>query len=439
VSATQIPELQSDGSFMTVQAFQTKLAVRSTRRSQHDMNHQGAPITDIDPFSDQFLTDPYPFLDELRELGDVFYFGKYDVWGIARHERIEAFLRDPQTYSNAAGVGYAHFGKEQKPWRKPSIILDADPPEHTAVRRVVARIVSQRALNELRDRFVDVAESLLTDVFKSDSASSIDIEAVTELVEPFVLTAFGGALGVGPEARRRLLEYGAITFNALGPENERFVAAMEEATTFRPWVVEHTARGALAPDGFGAKFYQAVDNGLLSEEDAGLLVRAFLSAGVDTTISAMGFLLRRFAVHPDQWDMLRADSSLARPAFDEAVRIDSPVIGFFRTTTCDLTLQGAAIPGSSKVLLLFASANRDPRRWDDPERFDITRRSAGHLGFGAGIHNCAGQMIARMEAEVLFQALATRVTRWESTAPPVPRLNNGLRSYAHVPLRAHLQ
>jgi hypothetical protein len=165
-----------------------------------------------------------------------------------------------------------------------------------------------------------------------------------------------------------------------------------------------------------------------------LLVRSLLSAGLDTTIVGIGNALYAFAENPAQWQALRHNLTLARPAFDEVLRWESPVQTFFRTTTRPVDLGGVTIPGDAKLLLFLASANRDPRKWDEPERFDIGRRAAGHVAFGAGIHLCVGQMLARLEAEMIIAALAARVARIDIIGQPRRKLSNSLRQFAILPI-----
>jgi 4-methoxybenzoate monooxygenase (O-demethylating) len=116
------------------------------------------------------------------------------------------------------------------------------------------------------------------------------------------------------------------------------------------------------------------------------------------------------------------------------VRCESPVIGFFRTTTVEVQLGEARIPPGSKVMTLYAGANRDPGRWPDPDVFDVRRKTAGHLGYGVGPHVCAGMALARMEGESVIRAMAGRIGRWEPAGPAVPRLNNSLRGLASLPV-----
>jgi 4-methoxybenzoate monooxygenase (O-demethylating) len=143
-----------------------------------------------------------------------------------------------------------------------------------------------------------------------------------------------------------------------------------------------------------------------------------------------------FTEYPDQWEKLRAKPMLVRNAFEEALRWDSTVQIFFRTTNCDVEMSGTVIPEGSKVLLFLAAANRDPRRRVDPERFDIERKTSGHVGFGFGIHQCLGQMVARLEVELVLEAMLPRIRSLRRTGLPVRRLNNTLHALASLPVEA---
>jgi len=164
-------------------------------------------------------------------------------------------------------------------------------------------------------------------------------------------------------------------------------------------------RQVLSPDGFGAQIYEAADEGKITEEQAMMLVRSFLSAGLDTTVSALGNAMYLLATHPDQWERLRTDPSQARVAFEETLRFESPVQWFFCTAARDTELAGVEIAKDDRLMISFGAANRDPRRWEYPDRFDITRKPSGHLAFGLGIHGCVGKPVARIEGEAMLAAL----------------------------------
>jgi len=326
-------------------------------------------------------------------------------------------------------VGLSDFKKEA-PWRPPSIILEVDPPLHTRTRGVMSRVLSRPALEQLRQSFAEKAETLVDSLLGQDR-----IDGVAQLAKAYPLKVFPDAVGLVPEGRENLLPYGNMAFNAFGPRNARLEESMANAKEVVEWITAQCRREALTPDGFGAKIYAEADAGQISQDEAAMLVRSLLTAGLDTTIFGLGNALLCFARHPDQWQTLRENPALLRPAFEEVLRFASPVQTFLRTTTRDVEVGGVPIPEGSKVLLFLASANRDPRKWEDPDRFDIQRKTIGHVGFGHGIHVCVGQMVARLEAELLLGALARRVEAIELVGEPQWWLNNTLRGLASLPLR----
>jgi cytochrome P450 len=194
------------------------------------------------------------------------------------------------------------------------------------------------------------------------------------------------------------------------------------------WVATACKRENLTPGGWGMAVFAAADAGECSEEEAERLVRSFLTAGVDTTVNGIGHMMLGLAQAPEQWARLRTDPGLAKRAFEESLRWDSTVQTFFRTTTRAVTVGDVTMPEDAKVLLFLAAANRDPRRWEHPERFDILRPSSGHVGFGFGIHQCLGQMVARLEGELVLEALIPRVKTLRLVGAPVRRLNNTLHA-----------
>ena len=386
------------------------------------------PVSGLDPFSTEFLSDPYPFHEQLREAGPVVRLERYGIWAIARHEQVHAVLGDWETFCSSAGVGLSDFRKE-KPWRPPSILLEADPPLHTRTRGVVMRVVSRPAIEALRETFTREAEALVDRLVALGS-----FDAVKQLSEVYPLKVFPDAVGLGPEGRENLLPYGSMVFNAFGPRNKLFEDAMANAGPVRDWIIFRCRREALAPGGLGSQIYAAVDAGKISEDEAALMVRSFLSAGLDTTVHALGNAIHCFARNPEQWRLLREDPSQARAAFEEVIRYEGPVQTFFRTTTKEVDIAGVVLGAGEKVLLFLAAANRDPRRWDKPERFDIRRQTLGHVGFGNGIHGCVGQTVARLEGEIVLNALARRVDAIELSSEPRLLLNNTLRGWASLPV-----
>jgi 4-methoxybenzoate monooxygenase (O-demethylating) len=387
-------------------------------------------VSDEDPFGEEILRDPLPFQERLREAGEVVLLERYGVYAMGRYGTVRSALLDWQSFESSAGVGLTNF-REEEPWRPPSLLLEADPPHHDAPRAVLSKILGPRELRDLAPRWHADADSLVDDLV----GGANEFDAVPTFAEAFPLRVFPDAVGIGEAGREHLLPYGDHLFNSFGPENFLVRRGQPDIAEHAGWVNTQCAREALSPDGFGAKIWAAADRGDLTERQAPLIVRSLLSAGVDTTVHAIGALLYAFASNPDAWARLRDEPSLARVAFDEAIRLQSPVQTFFRTTTTDVELEGALIPRGRKILMFLGSANRDPRHWDDPDRFSLDRDPSGHVGFGMGIHQCVGQHVARLEAVALITAMARRIRTIELVGEPERHLNNTMRAWKTLPIR----
>jgi hypothetical protein len=386
------------------------------------------PIHLADPYSAGSLERPEPLQDAIRRAGPVVWLSRYNVWATSRYAEVHAALNDWQTWSSAAGAGIADLRREPG-WRTPSIILEVDPPDHTRARSVLIRILSPTALRALRETFAVRATELVDRLLELRR-----FDAAVEIAQAYPLRVFPDALGLGEEERENLLPIGDLNFNGFGPRNALFEASFENAKALLPWLARKCDRSQLRPGSFGAQIYEAADRGELREGEAPLLMRTFLLAGIDTTVGGLGNAINALATHPDQWARLAADPELARPAFDEALRYDSPVQNFYRLATRDVEIGPVVIRKDEKILLMLGGANRDPTKWERADQFDIERRPMGLVAFGSGIHTCVGQMVARLEADCVLSEMARRIVRIEPTAAPRRKLNNSLGSFASIPV-----
>jgi 4-methoxybenzoate monooxygenase (O-demethylating) len=386
------------------------------------------PRLDVDPFSLEFFDDPYPTHELLREAGPVVHLDKWNVFGVARYAEVHAVLNDPLTFCSSRGVGLSDFARE-KPWRPQSIILEADPPEHTRTRAVLNQVLSASVMRPLRERFAAAAEAKVDELLARKS-----FDAIADLAEAFPMSVFPDAMGLKQEGRENLLPYAGLVFNAFGPPNQLRQDAIDRSAPHQSYVAAQCQRENLAPEGFGDCIHARVDSGDITEAEAPLLVRSLLSAGIDTTVNGIGAAMYCLARFPDQLARLRQDPTLSRNAFEEAIRFESPVQTFFRTTTRDVDLSGHRIGEGEKVLMFLGAANRDPRRWENADRYDISRKTSGHVGYGSGIHMCVGQLVARLEGEVMMAALARKVRAIEITGPVKRRYNNTLRGLESLPV-----
>jgi 4-methoxybenzoate monooxygenase (O-demethylating) len=386
------------------------------------------PHLDVDPFSIEFFDDPYPTHALLRDTGPLVYLDKWSVYGVARYAEVHAVLHDPTTFCSGRGVGLSDFAKE-KPWRPQSIILEADPPAHTRTRAVLNQVLSPTVMKQVRHHFAAAAAAKVDELLARKS-----FDAIADLAEAYPMAVFPDAMGLKQEGRENLLPYAGLVFNAFGPPNKLRQDAIERSAPHQAYVAETCQRENLVPGGFGACIHARVDAGDITEAEAPLLVRSLLSAGIDTTVNGLGAAIYCLARFPDQLARLRHDLSLARNAFEEAIRFESPVQTFFRTTTREVEIGDHRIGEGEKVLMFLGAANRDPRRWDNADGYDVTRRTSGHVGYGSGIHMCVGQLVARLEGETFLAALARKVAAIEITGPVKRRYNNTLRGLESLPV-----
>lgn len=389
---------------------------------------ENVPVWDVDPYDPAILADPMDYYAELRAKGPFVFIPKYSLLACGRHPEVKEVFSDWERFVSSRGVGLQDF-KLGKPWRAPSIILETDPPEHTRARKVMMRALSPKATAALKEGFQIAADALIETLLDTG-----EFDAVLDLAEAYPTNVFPAAVGFETSDRRRLVDYGAMVFNALGPDNELRRSAMAMGPEIVPWITEQCKRENLTSTGFGTVIYDAADNGEITHDEAALLVRSLLSAGVDTTVTGIGNLLWCLANNPDEFERLKADPKLARPAFEEVLRYTSPVHSFCRTANIDTEVSGIKIAEGTKVLCVLGAANSDGNQWPDPDKFDVLRKPIGHMAMGAGVHGCVGQNLARAEVGAVLTALINKVDKIEMTGPAVWRPNNAIHALDHMPI-----
>ena len=388
----------------------------------------GVPVWDVDPYDPAVLTDPSGYYAELRSKGPFSYIPKYSILACGRYDETKEVFSDWERFVSSRGVGLQDFSLEE-PWRPPSIVLEKDPPDHTRARTVIERALSTRAVRQLGESFREDAEKLIDELLAKST-----FEAVEELAETYPTTVFPNAVGLQEGDRRKLVDYGDMVFNALGPDNELRRNAMAKGSEVVPWIMEQCRRERLKPEGFGAAIYAAADTGEITEEEAGLLVRSLLSAGVDTTVTVLGSAIWCLANHPDQFQRLKADPKMAIWAFEEILRYTSPIHTFCRTANLDTEVSGIKIAEGTKIICVLGAANLDEEHYPEADKFDIERRPSDHLALGVGIHGCVGQNVARAEANAVLTTIANKVASIELAGTPVWRPNNSVHTLDRLPV-----
>ena len=385
------------------------------------------PDVDIDIYSAEALANPYENYRIFRDTAPIVRLPKYDLYLMARFADVQGALKNNTLFASGDGVAMNDLMNKAIA----GSTLHTDAPYHSTLRSIVSRPLTPARLTELRQGLYDLAENLVERLVAKG-----DFDAAAELAPYLPVTVVSELVGLPEEGRERMLIWAGAVFNSLGPRGleltETALPIVDEMVTY--------ARGCTAdrvkPGSWVAKLYEAVEAGELRPEQVGPVMGDYLGPSLDTTILATGSAIALFAQNPDQWDKLRANPTLIPNAVNEAIRVESPIQGFSRVLTDDFSVEDQRLHKGARVLVMYASGNRDERRWEDPERFDITRRANEQLGFGHGIHMCMGANLARMEISALLSALIRRVERFD--LHEAERIsNNVLRGYKSLKLTAH--
>ena len=385
------------------------------------------PDVDIDIYSAEALANPYENYRIFRDTAPIVRLPKYDLYLMARFADVQGALKNNTLFASGDGVAMNDLMNKAIA----GSTLHTDAPYHSTLRSIVSRPLTPARLTELRQGLYDLAENLVERLVAKG-----DFDAASELAPYLPVTVVSELVGLPEEGRERMLIWAGAVFNSLGPRGleltETALPIVDEMVTY--------ARGCTAdrvkPGSWVAKLYEAVEAGELRPEQVGPVMGDYLGPSLDTTILATGSAIALFAQNPDQWDKLRANPTLIPNAVNEAIRVESPIQGFSRVLTDDFSVEDQRLHKGARVLVMSASGTRDERRWEDPERFDITRRANEQLGFGHGIHMCMGANLARMEISALLSALIRRVERFD--LHEAERIsNNVLRGYNSLKLTAH--
>jgi cytochrome P450 len=370
-----------------------------------------APPSKLTP---EMKRNPYPFYASLREAAPVQEVpALMGCQVISRHEHIGPVLKNTAVFSStimaAGGLFPEEMGEEVlRYFRSENSLIASDPPLHTRIRALVSRAFTPRRIADLEPRIREIASGLIDALLPRE-----DFDFVSALAEPLPVIVISEMLGIEPERRRDFKRWSdnVIKTAALGlgtPDLKSIAANLREFSEYMEAAIERRRREP--GDDLISALVQASE-GLLDPEDVTSFTRLLLVAGNETTTNLLGNGMVALLRNPSEWERLVQDASLVPNAVEEMLRYDSPAQAILRVTTQDTEVAGHPLPRGSRVMLLLGAANRDPRRYPDPDRFDVTRDTQGHVAFGHGVHFCLGAPLARLEVKVVLEELLRRVRR----------------------------
>ena len=394
---------------------------------------------DFSLLSDAFQADPPATFAQLRG-GCPLH--RTDVpaphYTLSREADVTAALRDHELWSSAAGPGLAHAERGR------GVLVSSDPPNHTEERLAISRAFKPSVLEAMEPAIRELVDGLVDRLLGRGRG-----DLIADLASPIPLTVMCWLLGTPvediPLFRSWVLPMAeAVSMVGGHQANPAVVGAYEQFYGyFGPHIEKRAAAiaaGEPAPADLLTRLLTVERGGRrLSHQQVLGFCQFLLVAGSETTTLLIGNVIHRLLEHGDQMALLRADRSLVPAAVEESLRFDAPVHGLFRTNTRTVEMHGVEIAADSKVLMLFASANRDPDAWSDPDHFDITRDLADlrkrHAAFGVGIHYCLGAPLSRLEARVTLEAVIDRMPNLRTDGAPTGVKAGVLNGFETLPVR----
>ena len=401
-------------------------------------------IARFDVTDPAFIADPYPVLADLREATPIFWNEGTQQWTLTRFSDVQESLRDRRM-----GRSYSHlFSHQQLGRAEPDprwsafhqherwSLLCLEPPDHTRIRRLVAKVFTPKAVTAMRPAVQVFADELLDECRDRGT-----FELLRDYAQPYSVAVICSMLGV-PRADTQLLldwSHAIVKMYELSTTDEIRAAANTAAAEYIEYTKALIAEKRRQPDGLlVSELVQVEDEGdTLTEDEIVSTTMVLLEAGHEATVNTLGNGMRALMHHPAEWQRGVDGDVVARVAVEEMLRWDAPLHLFERWVLEDgVQIAGQQIAVGDEIAMLFGAAQRDPRRFDDPDRFDVGRGDTAHIGFGGGIHFCVGAPLARMEIEVSLAGLASRFPRLELVSEPEYHPNFVIRGLIALHLRA---
>lgn len=388
-------------------------------------NAANAPAYRRNIYARSAIVDPYPHYARLRQLGTVVWLPRQRVYALPRYAECKAALRDDGRFASGQGVALNPLTNRLSR----GTTLNSDGADHDRRRKLLAHRLTPKALRSMSEAIDRQAAAVV-----EAAVARRHVDGVRDVATALPLAVVPDLVGWPENGRENLIDWAGATFDSLGPLNRQWLRTTPAALSMLRFSRRVVRNRSVLAGSMGDDVLRAADAGDIPRSEASALMIDYLAPSLDTTISAISSALYLFATHPEQWQALRQDPSLVANAVNEVVRLESPLRAFSRKTVTDVELGGSLIPRDSRVLVVYASANRDEHEWNDPDTFDITRDVNRHLGFGYGTHSCAGQGLARLESQAILRELVARVKHIKLTGEPIWAVNNIIHRYQRLPL-----
>jgi cytochrome P450 len=380
-----------------------------------------------DPFSTTTNDDPYPVWSRMREEAPLYFNEHFSFYALTRYEDVLAGLLAPQTFRSGHGTMFELLDAPVE--LVPNWLLFKDPPDHTRLRALVSRAFTPRRVADLESRVRELARELLDRYGCGDT-----FDFVADFGRQLPMRVIGSLIGVPAQDLDHVHQLFAAFAEMQGDEEGFDFAKLQAINDYFHAMADE--RAARPRDDMMTALVQAeIEGRKLSHQEISEFVVLLDGAGTDTVSLLLGNAARLLAEHADQRAFLAEDVTRVPTAIEEILRFDppSPVQG--RLTAQDVEFHGSVVPAGAKMLLVNGAATRDPREYDEPDRFDVTRDAERHLSFGVGIHFCLGAALARLESRVALEETFARFQEWEVDLDHAERFRTtSVRGYRRLPI-----
>ena len=404
-------------------------------------------VSDFDPFSAETIENPYPFYEALREEAPLFKPKGADCYYVSRYDDIKKIAMDPERFSSnivaillAGGSGrLSTFVPPRLPMAPPDVLALQDPPIHRVQRKIATAGLGKGFVEVLEPQVRELVDEHLNNVLRAGEVDWMDAFAFRI---PIALTL--DILSLPRDDAMTVKAWADESISVLSGVNTKWQLAWKVLHGFRftKWCrtqFDRAEKREPQPDFMMGALIDAVREGKMSRREAAATVLQIIIAGSDSSASLMGSMVRLLAQHPSIQEELRANPELIPNFVEETLRLESPFQGHFRKTKVPVELHGEELPINARIMLLWASGNRDPRKWPRPEQIDLQRTGPRqHLGFGYGIHLCLGAPIGRMEGRIALEQLLERTDWVELNGSDFPhRQSVFVRTLERLPVKVH--
>jgi len=362
-----------------------------------------------DPFDPAIQEDPYPTYKLLRDQAPVYYNEERGFWAVSRFHDVHSAARDWSVLSSASGV---ELDESDQLFHTTGDFLASDPPRHDELREVVRRWYTPKAVRLLEPRIRKVADELVDRICATETA-----DLVRDLARPLPNIVVFELMGFPKEDQQQLSEW-LLTLTTERLPSERTIPsqAWKAAQSLREYIADaanQRRESVHEEEVLMDTIVRAELAGRISRTEMFGMVVVLLAAAIHTTSGLLSTALELLARHPDQRALLVREPARLPGAIEEFLRYDAPAQWLARTTTSEWELHGVVVPEGERLVLLYGSANRDERRFNEPDRLDVSRQPERHLSFGNGIHFCLGASIARLESKLALEAVLAKMPSYE--------------------------